>query len=597
MSRRLTIIVFVCMSLLSACKKSVIDPVDDASPVGTVWKLNKNVEGLKKLAMSCMKADSVAFLSIHHNGDGSVLYGLSMKYGSEIELLSEIVSEEIRVPELSMDKVDGIFYWMINGSFLTDSDGNRVSVTDLTMPVSFLCKDETICCQVKNSIVGSYPFTKAIDFAKDVSIEYAVDRRGFDLHLSSGFSETLPTVAHYELLNAPVFYLTYYKDIFLDAGIGLDSMKSLPAAKLLNLTLEGIAFPYSNYSANDKSLQEEIISGNSKDSNGRLLYPDGQPRYKLLYVIGGNSRIHSGALGEVGLKNLRTFVDKGGCYVGSCAGAFLASNGYDGHKDFAGYLSIWPGMMRHTGLRDTYTGMFIEKEGPLSRYYDFGGDHYVDSVRHNYGGYAEECPVGTEVLARYDTPSRKSVRNTPSIWAYKASQQSGRIVLTGSHPEIVSVGERRDLTAAMLIYAMEGRGTTSLKGYLKNGEERKMDKTTEDQNSAFTRIGDYQTHHFATYIPAGAKNIKVMINGSSSCDFALRMDQDVYALANNAKYQSSASGSRQQLSFPSIQEGYWFISAQCLSSVTVNAADYGQEYRGNLAVLNGIPYTVSVSWE
>ena len=138
MSRRLTIIFFVCMSLLSACKKSVIDPVDDASPVGTVWKLNKNVEGLKKLAMSCMKADSVAFLSIQYNGDGSALYGLSMKDGSEIELLSEIVSEEIRFPELSMDKVDGSFYWMINGSFLTDSEGNRVSVTDLTMPVSFL---------------------------------------------------------------------------------------------------------------------------------------------------------------------------------------------------------------------------------------------------------------------------------------------------------------------------------------------------------------------------------------------------------------------------------------------------------------------------
>ena len=585
------------MSLFSACKERVIDPVDDDSPVGTVWKLNKNVEGLKKLAKACMEADSVAFLSLNYHDDGSVLYWISMKKEGDIELFSEVVSEEIRVPELSMDKVEDCFYWTVDGVFLTDSEGSRVAVTDLAKPVSFLLNNESIYCRVKNSIVGEYPFTRVDYLAKDVAIDYDADESAFDLHLSSGFRAILPTVSHFELLHAPVQNQAYYKDVFLDAGISLDSMKSLSAAEWLNLSLEGITLPYSNHTATDRALQEAIISGDSMDSNGRLLYPDGQPRYKLLYVIGGDSVAHGTSLGKEGLKNMSTFVENGGCYVGSCAGAFLASNGYDGHADYAKYLSIWPGMMRHSGLKNTYTGMFIEKESPLLYYYDFGHDHYVDSVRHNYGGYAEIIPAGTEVLARYDTPSRKNVHQTPSVWAYKASQQSGRIVLTGSHPEIVSVGERRDLTAAMLQYALDGRGTTSLKGFLKNGVKREMNKKTEDNEPSFTRIGDLQVHHFATFIPSDAKNIHVDLTSSSKCDLALRMSQNTYAFADNAEFQSAVSGSEQQLSFSSIREGFWFISVQCLSTVTINATDYGQEYRGNTEVLNGIPYEVLIYWE
>ena len=583
--------------LTSSCLNSSIEPLNDGSPLGTVWRLNKNVEGLRELATACMETDSIAYFSIKHDNDGSVQYWMSTKRGRDIEIFSEIVSEEVIVPELSMDRVGSDFFWAINGVFLTDSEGNRISVTDLTRPVSFLLGSELIYCKVKDSIIAEYPVTRADYRAKDVAIDYDTDGKAFTLHLSSGFTTSLPAVSNYQLLLEPVQNQAYYMDVFLDAGIGLDSMKSLPAAKYLNLSLQGIAFSYSKYSAEDMALQEAIISGDSMDSNGRLLYPDGQPRYRLLYVIGGDSIVHGSSLGETGLKNIRTFVENGGCFVGSCAGAFLASNGYDGHEDYAKYLSIWPGMMRHSGLRDTYTGMFIEENSPMLQYFDFGRDHYVDSVRHNFGGYAENTPEGTEVLARYDTPSRKSVHQTPSVWAYKSSLQSGRVVLTGSHPEIVSVGERRDLTAAMLQYAMDGRGTTSLKGFLKNGVKREMIKTTEDNDPAFTRIGDLQVHHFVTYIPSDAKNIQVELTSSSSCDLVLRLGLDSYAFSDVAEYQSSVTGPNQRLYLTSIREGYCFISVQCLSTVTVQSADYGQEYHGNTEVLNGIPYTISISWE
>lgn len=44
------------------------------------------------------------------------------------------------------------------------------------------------------------------------------------------------------------------------------------------------------------------------------------------------------------------------------------------------------------------------------------------------------------------------------------------IIMEGSHPEEVKTGERRDFTAAMLLYAVDGVGQTTVKGLLNNGE-------------------------------------------------------------------------------------------------------------------------------
>ena len=545
-----------------------------------------------------MNADSVAIFSLAYNEDGSVLYWLSMKTEGDIELFSEVVSEEVFVPELSMNRDEGVFYWTVNGSYLMDSDGNRISVTDLTKPISFLVYEDVIRCQVNDVVVGEYPVTKAVDYlARDVSVDYDLDNCVFNLQLSSGFSSILPTISGFHMLEENVQNQSFYKDVFLDAGIALTSRKSLAAADYLGLSLEGISFPYSGATSKDRAIQTAIVSGDSDDLNGRLLYPDGQPRYRLLFVNGGNSSSHGQSLDGNALKNMRAFVEHGGGYVGTCACAFFASNGVDGKADNPYYLSVWPGMMQHTGLSKTSSGMFIEENSPLLRYYDFGGDHYVDSIRHNTGGYPVEFPLRTEILARYDYPKKGVVHRKPSIWAYKKNNQSGRIIMEGSHPEEVKDGERRDLTAAMMLYAMDGVGVATLKGYLKNGEARVMDKKTSDNNPAYTRIGDLQTHHFAAYIPSDARNIRVELSSSSKCDFALMMNQGTYAFSDVAEYRSSIPGAKQQLSFPSIREGFWFIAVQCLTTVTVKETDYGQEYGGKTEVLNGVSYRIMISWE
>lgn len=590
----LFLILFI--SFFPACYYEVLVPEDDGTPSSTVAKLNRNVQGLRNVANACMNADSIAVFNIEHNEDGSALYWLRMKKGGDIELYSEIVSNEIMVPKLSMNREGECFYWTINGAYLSDSDG-MVAVTDVSKPINFILRNGSILCRVKNSVVGEYPVTKADYLSEDIAFEYDHDFSAFTIRLSSGFRTSLPTVSTFRLLDEIVLNRSFYKDVFLDAGIVLTSRKSLAAAEFLNLTLEGISLPYSNPSAEDKALQSAIISGEPVDLNGRLLYPDGQPRYKLLFVNGGTATSHGQSLGKKGVSNMHTFVKNGGSYVGTCAGAFLAANGYDDTPKYPYFLSVWPGVTQHTKLHNKRFGIFIEENSPLFQYYDFGGDYYVADVRHNNGGFPLDLPDGTEVLARYDYPKDENIHMKPNIWAYKETLLTGRVVLEGSHPEEVKDGERRDLTAAMMLYAMDGVGVASLKGYLKKGEERVMNKKSTDNKPSHTCIGDLQTHHFAAYIPPDAKNVRVELKSSSDCDLALMMSQDSYAFTDVAEYRSSVPGANQQLSFKSIREGLWFIAVQCLTTVTVNETDYGQEYVGKTEVLNGVPYKISINWE
>lgn len=594
---RLFLLGCLLLSVSFSCRNRNLDPEVLDNPIDLTKKLNQNVQGYKDLASACIASDSIAIFSIKYNNDESVVFHIGMKEGRDVELYSEIVTHNLSAPDLSIDISFGSFYWMINGSFLRDSNGERINVLDDANPIVFFLKDDSICCKVGESIIGEFPTTKAGYLSRDVSLDYDIDRSSFTIHLSSRFEYEFPTIKGFHLLKENVLNESYYKDIFLDAGIGLTSRKSLAAANYLKLSLEGISFSRSGATTDEYKLQNEIIAGSPEDLNGRLLYPDGQPRYKLLFVNGGSSKAHGQSLSENSLENMRLFVLNGGSYVGTCAGAFFASQGYDKESHYPYYLSLWPGVMQHTGLSNVYSGMFLEDDSPLLKYTDFGKDHYVDSIRHNAGGYPVDLPSGTEVLARYDYLDKKDVHQKPSIWAYKRNSLTGRVVQTGSHPEDVWSGDKRELTAAMIQYAFDGRGPVSIKSFLRNGEVRVMDKTTSDGDPDYTRIGDLQTHHFATYIPSEAKNIRVEVSSSSNCDFALMMSLDSYAFIDSTEYISMDPGALQKLSFPSIREGVWYIAVQCLTTVEVVETTYGQSYTGNLDVLNGIPYKIMVAWD
>ncbi len=403
----------------------------------------------------------------------------------------------------------------------------------------------------------------------------------------------------------------FYKDLFMDSGIMLTSRADLPAARLADLSMESFVSTAHSYTEKysftdaDTILQNQLIGGSAIDENGILLYPDGAPRFRVVYMNGGRAKSHGTSLGEQGRANYRTFVAHGGSYVGSCAGAFIASVGTKlPDKDatpYDVYLGIWPGYTTGTGLEKSWTHVDIEPGSPLLRYYRFAHKMNIDSVRHNGGCFANmkyNCPEGTEVLARYSTPGDQPNRNIigePVIWAYKASDATGRIVLCGSHPEGVEEGARLELTSAMLKYAMDGVGKPVVKGELKSGEPRRMDCHTHDGNPDYARIGDKQYHHFTVQIPEGADSVKITLSSvttQNNFDVYLFANDGSLAFKDEAEYSDLTLGINKELVIGSPKAGTLFVSVFCDTTVEALNTRYGTQYSERLDVLNGVPYSI-----
>jgi len=383
----------------------------------------------------------------------------------------------------------------------------------------------------------------------------------------------------------------YYKDLFMDGGVSLTSRTNLPAAKHVGLSME--------YLATDDSLtQAKVMIENEYDYNGVLLYPDGEPRFRVIYTNGGKATKHGNSLGEKGRNRIKTFYYNGGSYTGSCAGMFISSISYYSRGTWQSYYHIWPGRTKTTGLLSTPTGHFIPKDSPLLHYCNFGGDFYIDNVRHNDGGYAREeidYPPETEVLLRYDYPVW-NMHKKVSCWAYKKYDHNGRIVVIGSHPESATSGECLDLMTAILLYAIDGQGDIDVKGTLNNEQKRTMDKSTEENDPAYTKIGDKQYHHFKIRIPEIASNLTVKLDGDNKYQLNLYLKKATFAFRNCADYADTTIGADKTISIPEISPGTWFIGIECATTVKTIERDWGYEYTGNLDVLNGIPYSITASW-
>ena len=425
--------------------------------------------------------------------------------------------------------------------------------------------------------------------------------------------EPQPTPQELEPIPADVPLQGFYKDIFMDGGIALTSRTTLPIVPYLGLTMEYFASCSSvdDMSALDTLIQTNVFSQNDQDENGCLLYPDGAPRFRMIYVNGGKSGAHGFSLntkGNKGLKRIREFYAKGGSYVGTCAGAYMSSCG-SGTTTNPNYLGIWPGYSHPTSLNDTYTDMKVEPGSALLNYYDFGGDGRVAHVRHNGGCYmSSAAPRGTEVLLRYYCPDTTKVHMQGSIWAFKKDSLTGRVVDCGSHPEGVESGEQRDLMAAMCRYAMDGGGISRAKAELENGVVREMTALYSAGDSSHARIGDLQYHHFAIYLPEGVKTLTVSTQGaegSAGCNLELYLKKGTFAYPDVATHSATAEGCAQTLTVTAPEAGLWMAAVRCPDTVTATLETYdngngktGRYYRysGNVTPLNGVPYTVCATW-
>ncbi len=389
----------------------------------------------------------------------------------------------------------------------------------------------------------------------------------------------------------------YYKDLFMDSGVALTSRRDLPAADMLGLSMEFLALPSKGASAEDRALQVKLLGGWPGDTNGILLYPDGAPRFRCVYVNGGSATRHGASLGPRGRAAFRAFFSGGGSYTGSCAGAYLPTLAPRKQKIRKEYLHIWPGHVQPTGLLKTPTGLFIPSGSPLLRYSDFGGDHYVASVYHNGGCYADDkdpwfWAPGSEVLARFDYP-RLPMHRKVACWAWKESGRTGRLVVIGSHPEGVGYGEQKDLMAAILRYALAGTGLPRVKARLENGRPRTMD---DNRRAGHERIGDGQYHHFTVQVPRGSRSLEVEVKSLRPGRLlALFLRRGGFAFRGSPGVESAAGGAGPSLKIrvESPAPGVWYIGVKEVTVVKYERRSWGWRYTGNLDVLNGVPYRIT----
>ena len=437
--------------------------------------------------------------------------------------------------------------------------------------------------------------------------------------------EDLDDAAILKLVKTTTINTAYYKDIFLDGGCELN-----PGIKENGVVING-KLPYAlaksgitnaeyflstvndvgdGYTMEDYNIQLRLISGTAEDSNGVLLYPDGEPRFRMFYSFGGHSNPHGKTIGIGGRTNINQFYANGGSFAGSCAGAYLAGQYASGGVRY--YYNIWKdGNMNGTGVSNS--SIDIEIVSPVfASYYGPENLKIVTGTRHNGGGYMDvNCaPAGTEILGRFLNQTGKNSTSAgfygqPAIWAYKESATSGRLVVTGSHPEDAPSGDILNMTASMFKYAWDGSGIAKVKGVLRNGEMIPMTRTTADNKPEYTAIGDRQCHHFVIYLTKDVKNLNVDVNGEEGYDLELYLKKDDFAFPDNdPDYSAIAGGSNQTITTGKLEKGLWYVTVRCATTVTATevitdkSKNLGRSfvYSGKTGVLNGVPYNIVASW-
>ena len=191
----------------------------------------------------------------------------------------------------------------------------------------------------------------------------------------------------------------------------------------------------------------------------------------------------------------------------------------------------------------------------------------------------------------------RHIHDQVCVWAYKKNEESGRVVITGSHPEIPAVGERLEMMSAMILYAMDGNGIEKVKGELIPGELREMKKSTADSDPLHTKIGDLQYHHFKVTVRPNTKKLVIYLDGYNKYDgfdLSLCAKAGEFAFHHNTDIKNVSLGCRKSLIIDTPQAGDWYISVRCENTVETLNGQYGTEYITGKEVLNGVPYKIKV---
>jgi glutamine amidotransferase-like uncharacterized protein len=169
-------------------------------------------------------------------------------------------------------------------------------------------------------------------------------------------------------------------------------------------------------------------------------------RVDVVVFPGGSGSQHAAALRDEGRQAVREFVRKGGGYVGICAGAFLATAGYDwslalvNAKTFTGQVKI-PGLgMRSMAERGVGTVKIELTEAGKRVFADFpslvdvpfsGGPILSRAEREDLPNFVALGSYRTEIWTYQ--PQRGTMTDTPAIIAARFGD--GLVIAFSPHPE------------------------------------------------------------------------------------------------------------------------------------------------------------------
>jgi hypothetical protein len=343
-------------------------------------------------------------------------------------------------------------------------------------------------------------------------------------------------------------------DVFVDGGVELSKVSLAKSANLAGLTREV-------FFTNSGATTRAVIGGNANDTNGALLFPDGQPRFGTIYVNGGSAG-HAKIMGAAGRQAIETFYAHGGSYTGSCAGEFVAARRIP---------SLWGGKVGNQGNTGRQTITFDETDHPLVQ--DLmrwnGGSNVVTNVPHYWGPTNRESyphPEGTLFLG---TITGGLYRGTDFLVEYQRDAESGVTVLSPSHPEYGRQASHTALMASILKRANDlSRTTPDLKGTLVSDQSLEMSGPEQ-------KVGDGQYHRYTLEVPEGTSVLYVgLTNLSGNADLFIQKDGVAHAGSYLVK---STNVGDDMVAIPSPEAGTYEISVF-----------------GAHTVLNGAAYTLSV---
>ncbi len=157
--------------------------------------------------------------------------------------------------------------------------------------------------------------------------------------------------------------------------------------------------------------------------------------FDIVVFSGGSGSAQSKAIGEAGRKNVRAFVERGGGYLGICAGAYLACAGFEWGLGILNAKTVSPKWRRGGGMvRAELTGPGRALFGPVTSPFTIrynNGPIIMPLGRADLPPYEVAAVFRTE-LARNGTPVGVMV-DSPAV--VHAPFGRGRVLTLSPHSE------------------------------------------------------------------------------------------------------------------------------------------------------------------